>query len=175
MALLRSKHSLLIRHGRFGAVNGNKKQERISRILYPIVVCLDSFFIEMLRRVSTGALRSAPTLRARLQQQAAAHAATATAAPVPSGANKSNVKIVATIGPASEHMPKLQHVVDAGLKIMRINFSHGEFCWLSRRCSIVLYRCLTHVTFYAPSDVRRGRSPNHKPETGMISCFIIIH
>jgi pyruvate kinase len=41
--------------------------------------------------------------------------------------NKSNVKIVATIGPASEHMPKLQHVVDAGLKIMRINFSHGSF------------------------------------------------
>lgn len=41
--------------------------------------------------------------------------------------NTSATKIVATIGPASENMPMLQHVVDAGLKIMRINFSHATF------------------------------------------------
>lgn len=41
--------------------------------------------------------------------------------------NTSATKIVATIGPASENMPILQHVVDAGLKIMRINFSHATF------------------------------------------------
>jgi pyruvate kinase len=41
--------------------------------------------------------------------------------------NMSATKIVATIGPASEHMPMLQHVVDAGLKIMRINFSHATY------------------------------------------------
>ena len=34
-------------------------------------------------------------------------------------------KIVATIGPASENMPMLSHVVNAGLRIMRINFSHA--------------------------------------------------
>ena len=41
--------------------------------------------------------------------------------------NTSATKIVATIGPASEQMPMLQHVVDAGLKIMRINFSHATY------------------------------------------------
>jgi hypothetical protein len=34
-------------------------------------------------------------------------------------------KIVATIGPASENMPMLGNVVDAGMRIMRINFSHA--------------------------------------------------
>jgi hypothetical protein len=34
-------------------------------------------------------------------------------------------KIVATIGPASENMPMLGHVVNAGMRIMRINFSHA--------------------------------------------------
>lgn len=36
-------------------------------------------------------------------------------------------KIVATIGPASEHMPMLGQVVDAGMRIMRINFSHATY------------------------------------------------
>jgi hypothetical protein len=36
-------------------------------------------------------------------------------------------KIVATIGPASEHLPALSHVVDAGMRIMRINFSHATY------------------------------------------------
>lgn len=36
-------------------------------------------------------------------------------------------KIVATIGPASENLPMLQHVVDAGMRIMRINFSHATY------------------------------------------------
>ena len=34
-------------------------------------------------------------------------------------------KIVATIGPASENMPMLSNVVNAGLRVMRINFSHA--------------------------------------------------
>jgi hypothetical protein len=37
-------------------------------------------------------------------------------------------KIVATIGPASENLPMLSHVVNAGLRIMRINFSHAVGC-----------------------------------------------
>lgn len=34
-------------------------------------------------------------------------------------------KIVATIGPASENLPMLSYVVNAGMRIMRINFSHA--------------------------------------------------
>jgi pyruvate kinase len=36
-------------------------------------------------------------------------------------------KIVATIGPASEQNPTLSHVVEAGMRIMRINFSHATY------------------------------------------------
>eukprot|EP00299_Pterocystis_sp_00344_P008095 c2928_g1_i1.p1 GENE.c2928_g1_i1~~c2928_g1_i1.p1 ORF type:complete len:560 (-),score=172.46 c2928_g1_i1:105-1784(-) len=36
-------------------------------------------------------------------------------------------KIVATIGPVSENLPVLQHVVNSGMRIMRINFSHATF------------------------------------------------
>ncbi|KAJ1385802.1 pyruvate kinase, partial [Ochromonadaceae sp. CCMP2298] len=36
-------------------------------------------------------------------------------------------KIVATIGPASENLPTLSHVVDAGMRLMRINFSHATY------------------------------------------------
>ena len=36
-------------------------------------------------------------------------------------------KIVATIGPKSEQLPVLTQVVDAGMKIMRINFSHATY------------------------------------------------
>jgi hypothetical protein len=36
-------------------------------------------------------------------------------------------KIVATIGPASEQLPMLSKVFDAGLNVMRINFSHATY------------------------------------------------
>ena len=36
-------------------------------------------------------------------------------------------KIVATIGPASEQNPMLSNVVEAGMRIMRINFSHATY------------------------------------------------
>ncbi|CAM9980675.1 unnamed protein product, partial [Pylaiella littoralis] len=36
-------------------------------------------------------------------------------------------KIVATIGPVSEQFEPLQKVVDAGMRVMRINFSHATF------------------------------------------------
>ena len=36
-------------------------------------------------------------------------------------------KIVATIGPASETYEKLQELVDAGMNVMRVNFSHGDY------------------------------------------------
>ena len=34
-------------------------------------------------------------------------------------------KIVGTIGPTSEQLPVLQQVVSAGMRIMRLNFSHA--------------------------------------------------
>lgn len=39
----------------------------------------------------------------------------------------SMAKITATIGPASENMPVLPQVVSAGMRIMRINFSHATY------------------------------------------------
>jgi len=48
---------------------------------------------------------------------------------VAASANKkqSLTKIVATIGPKSEQLPDLTKVVGAGMKIMRINFSHATY------------------------------------------------
>jgi len=40
---------------------------------------------------------------------------------------QSLTKVVATIGPASEQLPELTKVVDAGMKLMRINFSHATY------------------------------------------------
>lgn len=36
-------------------------------------------------------------------------------------------KIVATIGPATESEETLTHLIDAGMNVMRLNFSHGDF------------------------------------------------
>lgn len=37
------------------------------------------------------------------------------------------IKIVATIGPKSENLPVLEDVVEAGMRIMRLNFSHATY------------------------------------------------
>jgi len=36
-------------------------------------------------------------------------------------------KIVATIGPASDTKEKLTELIDAGMNVARLNFSHGTF------------------------------------------------
>lgn len=42
-------------------------------------------------------------------------------------------KIVATIGPATESVEKLTALVEAGLNVMRLNFSHGDFAEHQKR------------------------------------------
>jgi pyruvate kinase len=40
-----------------------------------------------------------------------------------------HTKIVATIGPASENKDTLRKMVEAGMNVVRLNFSHGEYEW----------------------------------------------
>jgi len=42
-------------------------------------------------------------------------------------------KIVCTIGPATESVEKLTALIDAGMNVMRLNFSHGDFAEHQRR------------------------------------------
>ena len=41
--------------------------------------------------------------------------------------NKRKTKIVCTIGPKSEPKEMMTKLVDAGMNIIRLNFSHGDF------------------------------------------------
>ena len=46
-------------------------------------------------------------------------------------------KIVCTIGPSSESQDKITELVDAGMDMMRLNFSHGSFEEHQKRVQIV--------------------------------------
>ena len=42
---------------------------------------------------------------------------------------KKQTKIVATIGPSSMSVEKLSHMMEAGMNVCRLNFSHSEHAW----------------------------------------------
>ena len=46
--------------------------------------------------------------------------------PSPSGQPLRRTSITCTIGPKSEQKPALASVLDAGMDVMRLNFSHGQ-------------------------------------------------
>ena len=56
-------------------------------------------------------------------------------------------KIVATIGPASENLPVLPAVVEAGMRIMRINFSHATYDEADLRMKNLNHSPGLHQTF----------------------------
>ena len=41
--------------------------------------------------------------------------------------NNKNTKIVCTIGPASEDMKTLKKLIENGMNVLRMNFSHGDY------------------------------------------------
>src|SRR5690625_1314475 len=46
-------------------------------------------------------------------------------------------KIVATIGPASDSLPMLQKLIEAGVNVTRLNFSHGSFAEHKERIATI--------------------------------------
>lgn len=46
---------------------------------------------------------------------------------------RKKTKIVCTIGPATESKEKLRELMDAGMNVMRLNFSHGDFAEHQKR------------------------------------------
>lgn len=46
-------------------------------------------------------------------------------------------KIVCTIGPASESMEKLTQLIDAGMNVARLNFSHGDYVEHGKRINTI--------------------------------------
>jgi pyruvate kinase len=69
-------------------------------------------------------------------------------------------KIVATIGPTSEQLPVLQEVVNAGMRIMRINFSHATVDEVELRTNN-LHRCHGRHSMRDASDYEQSSTPSN--------------
>jgi pyruvate kinase len=48
-----------------------------------------------------------------------------------------NTKIIATLGPASSSRDKLESLIDAGVSVFRLNFSHGEYDFFKEAISTI--------------------------------------
>lgn len=94
-------------------------------------------------------------------------------------------KIVATIGPASENNPVLSEVAAAGMKIMRINFSHATYDEANLRVTNLRLAAADRKTLSMRAimldtqgpEIRTGSFANVKEmdfATGDQVCFVML-
>ena len=71
-------------------------------------------------------------------------------------------KIVATIGPASNTRPMLEKLINAGMNVARLNFSHGTYEEHGEVIKTIRYRAINpnglsvHVGLLQQSHADRG-------------------
>ncbi|MBP5694196.1 MAG: pyruvate kinase, partial [Bacilli bacterium] len=77
-------------------------------------------------------------------------------------------KIVCTIGPASENISVLKKLIDNGMNIMRLNFSHGSYD--SHYSKLLKARALEKDNIYIPVmlDTKGPEVRTHDMENGKI-------
>ena len=51
--------------------------------------------------------------------------------------NRNKTKIVATLGPASSSKETIKAMIDAGVNVFRINFSHADYDDVKERIKII--------------------------------------
>jgi len=51
--------------------------------------------------------------------------------------NKRKAKIVCTIGPASESREIIHQMIESGMDVARLNFSHGNYEWFEKMVKII--------------------------------------
>ena len=76
--------------------------------------------------------------------------------------SSNKTKIVCTIGPASDSPEIMQKMLEAGMNIARLNFSHGEFSWHKttinnlRRAAHTAHKCVTIMADLPGPKMRIG-------------------
>lgn len=76
--------------------------------------------------------------------------------------SSNKTKIVCTIGPASDSPEIMQKMLEAGMNIARLNFSHGEFSWHKttinnlRRAAHTAHKCVTIMADLPRPKMRIG-------------------
>jgi pyruvate kinase len=63
-----------------------------------------------------------------------------------------NTKIVCTIGPSSDNEPMLRKLIENGMNVMRLNFSHGSYDEHLKKLEIA--RSFEKEGIYIPGDAR---------------------
>lgn len=78
-------------------------------------------------------------------------------------------KIVCTIGPSSQEMPILKKLIENGMNVMRLNFSHGDYS--EHKAKLDLARELEKEGIYIPVmlDTKGPEIRTHEVKDGQIS------
>ncbi|MCC5823341.1 MAG: pyruvate kinase [Phycisphaerales bacterium] len=85
-----------------------------------------------------------------------------------------HAKIVATLGPASDSPEMLAKLVDIGVNVFRLNFSHGDFAAMDQRLARVravldqTERAVALLGDLQGPKMRVGRVPDIDPEGGIV-------